>query len=95
MADHFALMRDTLITEASLQVVIESMKSTESVCIIDVKEGEELNCDERLVQCRICHDEGLVHQMDAPCSCTGSLKVVTLSVNFVYMLVNYCIPVRP
>ncbi|KAF3334740.1 E3 ubiquitin-protein ligase MARCH9 [Carex littledalei] len=80
MGDHFALMRDRMITEATLHVVIESMNSSESACIIDVepsvKEGGESNCNERLVQCRICHDEDLVCEMDAPCSCIGSLKYV-------------------
>jgi RING-variant domain len=81
MGDHFALMRDRLITEATLQVVIESINSAENTCGIHVEpsvmeKGGEPDCDERLVQCRICHDEDLVHQMDAPCSCTGSLKVI-------------------
>ncbi|KAJ3704432.1 hypothetical protein LUZ61_008137 [Rhynchospora tenuis] len=80
MGDHFALMGDRLITEATLQVAIERMKSTESTCVIDVepsvKELEESNCAEMSVQCRICHDEDLVCGMDAPCSCIGSLKYV-------------------
>ncbi|KAJ4749345.1 RING/FYVE/PHD zinc finger superfamily protein [Rhynchospora pubera] len=80
MGDHFALMGDRLITEATLQVAIERMKSTESTCVIDVepsvKEQGESNCGEMSVQCRICHDEDLVCEMDAPCSCIGSLKYV-------------------
>ncbi|KAJ1688432.1 hypothetical protein LUZ63_019822 [Rhynchospora breviuscula] len=78
MGDHFALMGDRLITEATLQVAIERMKSTESTCVIDVepsvKDQGESNCGEMSVQCRICHDEDLVCEMDAPCSCIGSLK---------------------
>ncbi|KAJ4821620.1 RING/FYVE/PHD zinc finger superfamily protein [Rhynchospora pubera] len=80
MGDHFALMGDRLITEATLQVAIERMKSTESTCVIDVEpsvnEQGESNCGEMSVQCRICHDEDLVCEMDAPCSCIGSLKYV-------------------
>jgi len=29
----------------------------------------------KVVQCRICHDEDESSNMEAPCACSGSLKV--------------------
>lgn len=35
-------------------------------------------CESKFVQCRICHDEDEDSNMDTPCSCSGTLKVLSL-----------------
>lgn len=34
----------------------------------------------KLAQCRICHDEDMPSNMEAPCACCGSLKVGFLKI---------------
>ncbi|GMI67394.1 hypothetical protein like AT3G47550 [Hibiscus trionum] len=52
----------------------------QDVCAIDVVEVEEHgSCDEeepllQTVECRICQDEDSIKNLEAPCSCSGSLK---------------------
>ncbi|KAK8692961.1 hypothetical protein V6N13_070562 [Hibiscus sabdariffa] len=50
------------------------------VCAIDVEDVEEHDsCDEdepilQTAECRICQDEDCIKNLEAPCSCSGSLK---------------------
>ena len=84
MGDHFVLLVDRLITEATIEEAIQSRNRmlqgnapVEDECrILDEKTLEKLrNGDLKMVQCRICHDEDLDSNMESPCSCSGSLKV--------------------
>ncbi|GFP95587.1 hypothetical protein PHJA_001703000 [Phtheirospermum japonicum] len=34
----------------------------------------------KMEQCRICHDEDVESNMEAPCFCRGSLKVITIAI---------------
>ncbi|KAF8117087.1 hypothetical protein N665_0012s0097 [Sinapis alba] len=82
MGDHFVLLVDRLITEATIEEAIQSRNRmlqanapVEEECSIDEKTLEKLrNGDLSMVQCRICHDEDLDSNMETPCSCSGSLK---------------------
>ncbi|CAN7002744.1 unnamed protein product [Brassica oleracea var. botrytis] len=83
MGDHFVLLVDRLITEATIEEAIQSRNRmlqgnapVEEECrILDEKTLEKLrNGDLKMVQCRICHDEDLDSNMESPCSCSGSLK---------------------
>ncbi|XP_010552011.1 PREDICTED: uncharacterized protein LOC104822461 isoform X2 [Tarenaya hassleriana] len=76
MGDHLVLEVDRLDAglgtlnrskEPSLARVNED-RSTESVF------GRAGSYQNRLVQCRICHDEDEDSNMETPCSCSGSLK---------------------
>ena len=40
--------------------------------------GTDDVCKREFVQCRICHDEDEDSNMDTPCSCSGTLKVLYL-----------------
>ncbi|KAK8493213.1 hypothetical protein V6N13_021459 [Hibiscus sabdariffa] len=57
-----------------------SVVAEQDVCAIDVEEVEEHgSCDEeepllQTVECRICQDEDNIKNLEAPCSCSGSLK---------------------
>lgn len=59
----------------------------------DTKEVEEYdvsNEEEPLIQsieCRICQEEDSVKNLEVPCACSGSLKVVFFVVLLIYMLV--------
>lgn len=46
-----------------------------------VSGGADL-CESKFVQCRICHDEDEDSNMDTPCSCSGTLKVLSLVFGF-------------
>ncbi|XP_040372815.1 uncharacterized protein LOC112195068 isoform X2 [Rosa chinensis] len=83
MGDHFVLLVDRLITEASLEDAIESKyllqhptqiashNNMDSSHKIDVNTQSSAR---NFVECRICHDEDDDSNMEAPCSCCGSLK---------------------
>ncbi|KAL4362696.1 hypothetical protein GQ457_04G036530 [Hibiscus cannabinus] len=57
-----------------------SVVAEQDVCAIDVEEVEEHGSyDEeepllQTVECRICQDEDNIKNLEAPCSCSGSLK---------------------
>ncbi|GAB4828800.1 hypothetical protein Ancab_018461 [Ancistrocladus abbreviatus] len=85
MGDHFALLVNRLLTESTLQAAIESRTQSKlATSVLD----EDLEIDfsprkakivdglppGKLVECRICHDEDIDSNMEAPCSCCGSLK---------------------
>jgi len=82
MGDHFVLMVDRLLTESSLEVVIESVNkrtnSENGEIVTDVSPDRmDLSIEslpKKLTQCRICHDEDEDTNMEAPCSCRGSLE---------------------
>lgn len=42
-----------------------------------ISAGTDL-CESKVEQCRICHDEDEDSNMDTPCSCSGTLKVLSL-----------------
>ncbi|KAK8587444.1 hypothetical protein V6N13_086431 [Hibiscus sabdariffa] len=87
MSDQLALCVDRLSAAESLQAAGSSEKDNDSsiaagpdVCAIDVGEVEgHDSCDEeevllQTVECRICQDEDRIKNLEAPCSCSGSLK---------------------
>ncbi|KAL6286729.1 hypothetical protein ACE6H2_011119 [Prunus campanulata] len=83
MGDHFVLFVDRLITESTLEAVIESTYQlqhptlTASQDTMDSSHKIDVNTrssSSKFVQCRICHDEDDDSNMETPCSCCGSLK---------------------
>lgn len=85
MGDHFVLLVDRLLTESTLEAAIESrnlLKQAANVTIDDTiidcsshNDSEASLSPRKIVECRICQDEDLDSKMEAPCSCSGSLKV--------------------
>lgn len=84
MGDHFVLLVDRLLTESTLEAAIESrnqLKQSISSRIDDTVtscSSKDLEADltpRKIVECRICQDEDWDSNMEAPCSCCGSLKV--------------------
>ncbi|GMH02078.1 hypothetical protein Nepgr_003917 [Nepenthes gracilis] len=85
MGDHFALLVNRLLTESTLQAAIESRNQLKRTTTV-LDEGVIINFSPRklnipdglstgkLVECRICHDEDMVSNMETPCSCCGTLK---------------------
>lgn len=78
------LLVGRLITEASLEDAIESKyllqhpTQTASHNNMDSSHKIDMNTQSsarKFVECRICHDEDDDSNMEAPCSCCGSLKV--------------------
>lgn len=85
MGDHFVLLVDRLLTESTLEAAIESrnrlkeatppeINSTKVDCSYHKIDFDDLS-PRKLVECRICQDEDFDSNMEAPCSCCGSLKV--------------------
>ncbi|XP_020583601.1 uncharacterized protein LOC110026802 [Phalaenopsis equestris] len=85
MGDHLALLVDRLLTEATLAAAIESRRMSESGhnTLVPNASGSELTQKRiavngpnggKLVECRICQDEDEDCNLEAPCSCRGSLK---------------------
>ncbi|GAB2280003.1 hypothetical protein Dimus_014640 [Dionaea muscipula] len=82
MGDHFALLVNRLLTESTLQAVIESINQPkqETNSTVDEAPRKKLHLMDgsaaagKLVECKICHDEDMDSNMEAPCSCCGSLK---------------------
>ncbi|WCJ25281.1 RING/FYVE/PHD zinc finger superfamily protein [Euphorbia peplus] len=85
MGDHFVLLVDRLLTESTLEAAIES----KNLCKPGIPSASEDSTTDfsphmtdldfrssstKLVECRICHDEDEDTNMEAPCSCCGSLK---------------------
>lgn len=84
------LLVDRLITESSLEDAIESKyllqhpKQTASHDNMDSSYKIDVNTPssaKKFVECRICHDEDVDSNMEAPCSCRGSLKVSGILIN--------------
>lgn len=83
MGDHFVLLVDRLLTESTLEAAIESrLKQVVPITVDEVaidysyqKDSEASLSPRKVVECRICQDEGFDSSMEAPCSCSGSLKV--------------------
>lgn len=83
MGDHFVLLVDRLLTESTLEAAIESrLKQAAPVTVDEAtidysyhKDTEACLSPRKLVECRICQDEDFDSNMEAPCSCSGSLKV--------------------
>ncbi|KAK8710732.1 hypothetical protein V6N13_146045 [Hibiscus sabdariffa] len=87
MSDQLALCVDRLSTTETLQAAASSEKDNDSsiaagpdVCAIRVEEVKGHDpCDEKEVflqtaECRICQDEDRIKNLEAPCSCSGTLK---------------------
>lgn len=86
MGDHFALLVDRLLTESTLEAVIESRKRLEQAMpsasedVVNDFHSYRMAIDSgssprKLVECKICQDEDEDSNMEIPCSCRGSLKV--------------------
>lgn len=89
MGDHFVLLVDRLLTESTLEAAIESRNRVIQSAILAVenpKVDEASRSDglgdmsrtrsKFLVECKICHDDDERSNMESPCSCSGSLKVI-------------------
>ncbi|KAL4352945.1 hypothetical protein GQ457_06G036880 [Hibiscus cannabinus] len=87
MSDQLALCVDRLSTTETLQAAASSEKDNDSsiaagpdFCAIRVEEVKGHDpCDENEVflqtaECRICQDEDRIKNLEAPCSCSGTLK---------------------
>ncbi|KAI3453094.1 hypothetical protein Pfo_009757 [Paulownia fortunei] len=84
MGDHFVLLVDRLLTESTLGAAIESRNSLKQAApvtiddtIIDCSSHNDSKSSlspRKMVECRICQDEDVDSNMEAPCSCSGSLK---------------------
>ncbi|KAJ7975794.1 RING/FYVE/PHD zinc finger superfamily protein [Quillaja saponaria] len=83
MGDQFVLLIDRLLTESTLEAVIERnnqlQQATSSSSKDDLISSHNMDLEKnssptKLVQCRICHDEDDDANMETPCSCCGSLK---------------------
>lgn len=74
---------DRLLTESTLEAAIESRN--QNVLASWTTDGPTADCasqsadavltPRKMVECRICQDEDMDSNMEAPCSCCGSLKV--------------------
>ncbi|KAD2805682.1 hypothetical protein E3N88_39059 [Mikania micrantha] len=76
MGDHFILLADRLLTESSLEDVIESKNrsnsANEGVVTNDSGHRMDLSFEslpKKLAECRICHDEDEDSNMETPCRC--------------------------
>ncbi|PKA63501.1 E3 ubiquitin-protein ligase MARCH6 [Apostasia shenzhenica] len=85
MGEHLALLVDRLLTESTLESAIGGRKRTEATpsLVSTLTSESELDLkvnasngtfSAKLVECRICQDEDEDSNMEAPCSCCGSLK---------------------
>ncbi|XP_078175053.1 uncharacterized protein LOC144568561 isoform X2 [Carex rostrata] len=87
MGDHLALLVDRLLTESTLEAAIKSRKQAHLGPISplpgnDTHQPESGNISgfgevgpaHKLVECRICQEEDFDLNLEAPCSCCGSLK---------------------
>ncbi|EPS61887.1 hypothetical protein M569_12907 [Genlisea aurea] len=80
MGDHFVSFVDGLITETTLDAAVESRNlldqsaAAEIECSVAGFDSETGPSPINLVICRICLDEDADSSMEAPCSCSGSLK---------------------
>lgn len=77
------VMVDKLLAESNVEAVIDSNNRLRSVSkrmttgfSLDRMDTNVGSSPRELAECRICHDEDEDSNMDIPCSCRGSLKVV-------------------
>ncbi|XP_078428468.1 RING/FYVE/PHD zinc finger superfamily protein [Wolffia australiana] len=76
MGGHFALLVDRLLTESSLPAAMAAggAKGCDLGFIPqERKQEDEINAIE-MAECRICQEEDLQSNVEAPCFCCGSLK---------------------
>lgn len=76
------LLVDRLLTESTLEAAIESRN--QNLLASWITDGTTADCSSqsadavltprKMVECRICQDEDMDSNMEAPCSCCGSLK---------------------
>lgn len=88
MRDHFVLVADQLLTKSIIEADIVSkyfaacttLKTEDMVRNFSLarKELDIESSPRKLADCRICHDEDEDSNMEIPCSCRGSLKVILL-----------------
>lgn len=56
-------------------------------CVVSMKEAEEHGVSDeeepliQTVECRICQEEDSIKNLEVPCSCSGSLKVIIFMVS--------------
>uniref|UniRef100_A0A2P2JYX5 Uncharacterized protein MANES_02G073300 n=2 Tax=Rhizophora mucronata TaxID=61149 RepID=A0A2P2JYX5_RHIMU len=85
MGDHFVLLMNQLITESTLEAVIQNQRqlspaassassSITSKISYNSMDVDFKSCPRKMVECRICHEEDEDTNMEVPCSCCGSLK---------------------
>ncbi|KAJ4794285.1 RING/FYVE/PHD zinc finger superfamily protein [Rhynchospora pubera] len=87
MGDHLALLVDRLLTESTLEAAIKSRKQTQFGPVSPLSDNDtcqpessnisnfgEVGPPRKLVECRICQEEDFDLNLEAPCSCCGSLK---------------------
>lgn len=88
MGDHLALLVDRLLTESTLEAAIKSRKQAQFGPVSPLSGNDtcqpessnipgfgEVGSAHKLVECRICQEEDFDLNLEAPCSCCGSLKV--------------------
>lgn len=91
MEDHLVLCVDQLAAnkskyEDTLGLSPNASCSHASIPVTDMKGGEEYDTtgeDEPLIQsieCRICQEEDTIKNLEVPCACSGSLKVVFFTI---------------
>ena len=76
------LLVDRLITESTLEAAIESRNQVK-IGLADPKienrpqkSAGDRKAEGKLVECRICQEEDDDSNLETPCSCCGSLKVI-------------------
>ena len=77
------LLMDRLLTESTIEAAIESRnRLLNATTLTNMEEFASQRTEKgvgsspnKLVECRICHDEDEDSNMEIPCSCCGSLKV--------------------
>lgn len=84
MVDDFMVCVDRIIASACFESVhggvFDSAEGAESISAnagVSLKNnGEGCSKKEDMVECRICQEEGEERDMEAPCGCNGTLKVL-------------------
>lgn len=74
---------DRLLTESTLEAAIESRNQNllaswttdDPTAYCSSKSADAVLAPGKMVECRICQDEDMDSNMEAPCACCGSLKV--------------------
>uniref|UniRef100_A0A3Q7FVP9 RING-CH-type domain-containing protein n=1 Tax=Solanum lycopersicum TaxID=4081 RepID=A0A3Q7FVP9_SOLLC len=82
MGDHFVFLVDRLLTESTLEAAIESRNQNllaswttdDPTAYCSSKSADAVLAPGKMVECRICQDEDMDSNMEAPCACCGSLK---------------------
>ncbi|TXG57254.1 hypothetical protein EZV62_018567 [Acer yangbiense] len=81
MGDHFVLLVDRLLTESTLEAAIEGRNHSMQAAVDDsyprkVDLGDVTTTQGKLAECRICQDDDVDSNMETPCFCRGSLKLL-------------------